>query len=424
MVTTLRGLDDILSVPVKPKATSISKSIKKKRKTPIVYESPYLEPQLLPLVAKSKLILEIPLVAPCFAPYDKYRDQSYTVENKETRFYGSNKEQTACGCSTVNKDMILQQYCPTNHTEDEHEEYAERLFDDFVRATYCYCAGDHQIGNATTNSEIVHYVQLEQAKSNNEFIAILKAFIGQVVVGQIMKLLLFGDTSEITNLFACINCPKCEGDYDRLKRLVKQHSKSQRSIQPYEAQILFSIFGHDGPGGLLKLFNAFAKDRQQMVHACVKDVWKTELCLWSDTQQSPAGQKGAQNCDVSANCVDPRDSKLMDCMLTKALAILQDDPKYVIPHLPAAHKLPLLNEWIRVRYGIKYSRGERTDSLRVSLRQWRYLDRKARQNIPVPMPDDVCNLVGQLNYGHLNNVDKCVSAADYRRGFCKMVPIF
>lgn len=410
MITTLRGLDTVLPLPEKKTPIVSQKPKKTKKPKHIVYESPYLEPQVKPVWPKSTPYPPIPIPDPCFQPYDQYSDPAFVVENERTRFYGSNQEVTPCGCNTVNKPMILQQYCPINHTPEEHQEYAVRLFDEFVRATYCHCVSGHKTASVM-DQEIVHYAQLELAKTNDEFISILKAYIGQVVVREIMKLLLNADPTAddaITNLFYCINCKKCQNDVAILGNLWRQSNQTKRVIQPYEAQILFSIFGNDGPTGLLKTFNNIAKDRKQIVHACVKDIWKTDLFLWSDCQAVDHAVEFECDSDMEAD-PDPRNDKLMSCMLAKALNTLRDDPKYVIPHLPNAYKLPLLNQWIRVRYGIKYSRKERTDLLKQSIKRWRFMERQGKQKIPVPKPNDVCERARDLNQGHFGVIDKCVS---------------
>lgn len=410
MITTLRGLDEILSLPQKPQqyARVSSKSTSRPQCKRIVYESPYLEPQRRPIIPISKPLPRIPLPDPCFSPYDKYRDLSYIVENEETRFYGTNKELAGCGCSVVNRDLILQQFCPTDHTAEEHEEYAERLFENFVEATYCYCMGNHSLENDISSNSTVYYVQLEQAKTNSEFIAILKTYIGQLVVVHIMKQLLFGDNEDITNISACVNCRKCERDYERLKKLTEKQNRMQKSFKPYEARILFSIFGNDGPAGLLTIFNEIAKKRDQTVDACVRGVWKSLVPIWSDSQTSYDESDGEMSCDLEATDVNPRNSKLMDCMLSKALRTLQADSKFVIPHLPQANEIPLLKQWIRVRYGIKYSRPERAKMLRTSLRQWLFLERVGHQRTPVPMAKDVCQEPLNLHEGHRHIVNHCV----------------
>lgn len=410
MITTLRGLDAILPKHLKHPCKPCLCQTRVERKKSILYDSPYLEPQLRPLVPISKPLPRIPLADPCFSPYDKYKDQSYIVENESSRFYGSNTDTYGCGCSVVNRDMILQQYCPTNRTKKEHEEYSERLYDEFVSATCCYCLCDHKSGNHTSTNEIVHFAQLEQARNNHEFIAILKAYIGQVVVNQIMKVLLFCDTSGITNIKACVNCAECEKDFVKFKKLTDQQNNLQQSTKPYKERILISVFGSKGPAGLLKIFNDIAKERQQTVHACVKDVWKTEYHLWSDYQPEELAVGCCCDYDLeTADNINPRDDNLMNCMLTGALQKMREDSKFVIPHLPQANKIPLLKQWIRVRYGIKYSREERAKMLDTSMHQWRLLERKGKFKTPVPMPIDVCKDSRHLHQGDRKKVDRCVS---------------
>ncbi|XP_073847871.1 uncharacterized protein [Musca autumnalis] len=53
---------------------------------------------------------------------------------------------------------------------------------------------------------------------------------------------------------------------------------------------------------------------------------------------------------------DPNNDELMDRMLKDALESMKKDPKFVLASLPEVHNLPYLREWIRLRYGKRYSR--------------------------------------------------------------------
>ncbi|XP_059225688.1 uncharacterized protein LOC106081500 [Stomoxys calcitrans] len=55
---------------------------------------------------------------------------------------------------------------------------------------------------------------------------------------------------------------------------------------------------------------------------------------------------------------DPNDDELMDRMLKDALGIMSEDTQFVLPSMPEAHCLPLLREWIRLRYGKVYRQAE------------------------------------------------------------------
>uniref|UniRef100_A0A1A9VCA1 Uncharacterized protein n=1 Tax=Glossina austeni TaxID=7395 RepID=A0A1A9VCA1_GLOAU len=52
---------------------------------------------------------------------------------------------------------------------------------------------------------------------------------------------------------------------------------------------------------------------------------------------------------------DPNDDELMERMLKDAIDYLKKDPQYVLLSLPGVHRLPILREWIRSRYGKVYS---------------------------------------------------------------------
>jgi hypothetical protein len=64
-----------------------------------------------------------------------------------------------------------------------------------------------------------------------------------------------------------------------------------------------------------------------------------------------------------------------------------ENPRLVIPFLPESHKLPLLREWIRVRYGYKH---DRKRALQRSKSFWELLSHKNRSiPIQIPNPKDI-----------------------------------
>ncbi|KAI9583120.1 hypothetical protein GQX74_012337 [Glossina fuscipes] len=60
---------------------------------------------------------------------------------------------------------------------------------------------------------------------------------------------------------------------------------------------------------------------------------------------------------------DPNDDELMERMLKDAIDYLRKDPQYVLLSLPGVHRLPILKEWIRLRYGKVYTCKEQRNKL-------------------------------------------------------------
>ncbi|KAH8418397.1 hypothetical protein KR222_008469, partial [Zaprionus bogoriensis] len=65
---------------------------------------------------------------------------------------------------------------------------------------------------------------------------------------------------------------------------------------------------------------------------------------------------------------DPDDAALMNRMLEDGLRQLRKSQRYVLATLPNAHKLPVLQEWIKRRYGKQYSEEEVQKSIQESLK--------------------------------------------------------
>ncbi|XP_043642965.1 uncharacterized protein LOC122613057 [Drosophila teissieri] len=65
---------------------------------------------------------------------------------------------------------------------------------------------------------------------------------------------------------------------------------------------------------------------------------------------------------------DPNDDAQMDQLLKDGMRVLRKEPRYVLACLPDAHKLPVLREWIKRRYGKTYSQKELEDNLTESNR--------------------------------------------------------
>lgn len=79
---------------------------------------------------------------------------------------------------------------------------------------------------------------------------------------------------------------------------------------------------------------------------------KNSQTLENESKSSTYQSKLNYNLDY----YDPEDDALMDGMLKDSLDIMKQDPKFVLASLPEVHRLPLLREWIRLRYGKRYSR--------------------------------------------------------------------
>ncbi|XP_065369937.1 uncharacterized protein LOC135962117 [Calliphora vicina] len=89
--------------------------------------------------------------------------------------------------------------------------------------------------------------------------------------------------------------------------------------------------------------------------------------------------------DFALDYYDPDDDELMDRMLKDALEIMKNDHKFVFASIPAAHRFPMLREWIRLRYGKIYKKEELKRSFQKSLPIFAAL---AKIGLPVELPSN------------------------------------
>ncbi|XP_075168788.1 uncharacterized protein LOC142240924 [Haematobia irritans] len=96
-----------------------------------------------------------------------------------------------------------------------------------------------------------------------------------------------------------------------------------------------------------KLNEAIKKCYQKLID-------QTEKTLETPLSDSSRTTDGRLNYNLEY--YDPNDDGLMDRLLKDALDRMSKDTLFVIPCMPMSHRLPLLREWIRLRYGKIYSR--------------------------------------------------------------------
>lgn len=104
---------------------------------------------------------------------------------------------------------------------------------------------------------------------------------------------------------------------------------------------------------------------------CAKEVWMKGVNIKrAEMEEQERREKEEKGSNLSFNTkkFDPDDSVLMSKMLEDGLRRLRQNQRYVLASLPTAHKLPVLQEWIKRRYGKQYSEEEINKSIRESLK--------------------------------------------------------
>lgn len=302
----------------------------------------------------------------------------------------------------------------------------KKLFEEFWPAVQCHCRDNHLNAGAP---QLVYKVQLDNATTVAEFEALVMQYRRQLLIRALTSQLLFRSCPDLPNLQVCINCKRCIADFEMLQRMrlqnlaaVSDYSASY-SIN-YDGAIKMNIFGSVNQSAVTEMlveFNDMAPSNG--ITICVKDLWRLELKLWSDRVEfneyleSESNQQLLQNSCTDLNseeCVkkmiaalNPYSRRKMGTLLEIALQKLSTNPKYVLASMPNAKDMPILREWMRHRYGHKYSADERKRSLKRSREQWSELE-KHKLRISIPRPGDVAKIGNHFDFNDRDKMMKCV----------------
>lgn len=404
MVTTLRALDQEL--PQKRLQKRVQIFCKSFVTLPKVYSSPYLEPYPKPKIPRSNPLPRPPLPKANFAPYTNYTNEHFVVANEDSRWYDINYRFKQ---SSFNKMNILNELYPAHQKQDENR--VQILFQEFTEALRCYCHNCHTNQSSHRKDNVmgpVYRVELEQSQTKKQFLWLAKCYQTQLMIKRLVTQILFDKIPNLNYIRVCINCPECKTDFEMLQMLLDTKDTLSHYSIDYDKHFLDYIFWpavtkEEQSVQLLQAFNLLAK-QQGPIDICVKDVWFMELQLWNDK----IFDKAVDSFEIKSHTrFNPKDNILMENVLKLALSKLRHNPKFVLAALPNSHKVPLLMEWIRKRYGLKYSSKDRREALRKSTLQWEEL-LKHRLHIRIPTPKDVCRSE-RLTYGEKNDAMKCVS---------------
>ncbi|KAL7738414.1 hypothetical protein ACLKA6_006729 [Drosophila palustris] len=106
---------------------------------------------------------------------------------------------------------------------------------------------------------------------------------------------------------------------------------------------------------------------------CAKEIWMKGVSLKrAEVERAEAAK--AQRATVTSELkydvekLDPDDAELMNKMLQDGMRELRKNQRYVLASLPNAHKLPVLQEWIKRRYGKQYTEAEVQKSIQESVK--------------------------------------------------------
>ncbi|EDW10486.1 uncharacterized protein Dmoj_GI18515 [Drosophila mojavensis] len=106
---------------------------------------------------------------------------------------------------------------------------------------------------------------------------------------------------------------------------------------------------------------------------CAKEIWmkgvsvkRAEMEAKEDDDKKKAQEAAVLTYEVEK--FNPDDAELMNRLLKDALDQLKKNQRFVLASLPDAHKLPVLQEWIKRRYGKQYTEEEIQKNLLESIK--------------------------------------------------------
>ncbi|XP_062130606.1 uncharacterized protein LOC133841848 [Drosophila sulfurigaster albostrigata] len=106
---------------------------------------------------------------------------------------------------------------------------------------------------------------------------------------------------------------------------------------------------------------------------CAKEIWMKGVNIKRTEMERAEAEKAMKSTATTelkyeTQNFDPDDSELMNRMLQDGMKELRKNQRYVLASLPNAHKLPVLQEWIKRRYGKQYTEAEVQKSIQESVK--------------------------------------------------------
>lgn len=150
----------------------------------------------------------------------------------------------------------------------------------------------------------------------------------------------------------------CQFDYRKIFQFKENSDENLRMKQAF-------IDAVDSDIALLNQLErewVYCNGDDMAVSQAAEKIWNKEL----DRYQMMVDEQLAKcplGLEYQQTYYDPNNDELMERMLKDAIDYLRKDPQYVLLSLPGVHRLPILKEWIRLRYGKVYSCKQQRDKL-------------------------------------------------------------
>lgn len=438
MITTLRELDRILPPMKLKKKRTIAPPIKSCK---CRHFSPYLDPMPLPKIPESFPLPPPPVPGPNFKPYLIYKDPDFVVNNESNRWYSKPGPIKTTSPSPITKCLMNRKIdSPTEEQEEfdraavisdlcmKHKNIEEKrrdLLANLVDATKCvgeFGSDTHDVKDLL-RGKVVHQIELDTARTKEEFEELAKRYQNQTIVKTLIRQLI--ENSEDIHMIK--SCRQCRDSYDEYLKYQEIERKNQIEDSgensgvtclgkgnffkisasskkcpyslDYEKIFRDNIIAPEDPikkGLHIALdLDKYASDEDKAIEICMKNLWQLELKLWNEKSIHDDNPEDKEDYDeegfpISIN-INPRNLRQMRRLLRDALNKMKENPKFVLPTIPKSYDLPILKEWMRVRYGYKYSHEERHTRLMKSRTYWEQL-RLLKFKINLPYRNQICRI--------------------------------
>lgn len=202
----------------------------------------------------------------------------------------------------------------------------------------------------------------------------------------------------------CVNC--LLNNSERLKHIKLDHlpkdptpaesSTNDALSNDYDAMVLNCVHGspNENNAQLALDLDEAAKhyleanhgsSSEQHITLCIGNISKCDMSLWTMHSLTRSSNGDASLDMAQINFASPTD---LSELLRVSLGKLRVDPRLVLPTLPNAHETPFLREWMRNRYGCKYSAEYRMKALTIDQRKWENFGRSFVR-VYIPLADEV-----------------------------------
>lgn len=389
MITTLKALDKILpkSMQRDGEHKSENKKIKLTEKTSNtkLFVSPYLQKLPRPKCWKSRTYQRPKIPPDNLKPYAEYLvDANYKVPNEATRWFTNSGTKPALNANSdasnaLNpelKQQILTNICELFFAADKRLSTHLLNLIQMCKQSDCIDYCNMNSNSAGEQSIAVTMSQLNFINNRDEFEKFAQLYVRQTTVQKCLKALIT-NSDKLKNIKLCANCSICTKLNLTYIQIVARHEylheKCIKSLIEMNYNQIIDQYTYGTKGkpndkvlamqldevarNILKASTDQHDDHEiECIELCVKNVRRLRICLWNNfiwPKLSPS------YLDIAIGSED----QTTDTKLCIALKQLQTNPKYVLAALPNSHRLPILQQWIRNRYGITYSRKYRQIAL-------------------------------------------------------------